>query len=522
MSRGWKVPGARRLKAIALAGVLALTGVLPASMTLARQAHAANDTLYIGWPLAPQTFDPPGAPDNPSIWVLVNIYDQLLRTANDGVTLQPDLATSWDVSKDGTIYTFHLRHGVTFHNGAPLTAADVKFTLDRARNPSEEWSFILGAIKHVDVVDTYTLKVTLLYPWAPFLSDVAFFGSGVYPEAYFKKVGAKYMAQHPIGTGPYMLEAYKNGSMTRLKKNPNYFLASRFPMQHVEFDVIPSDSTRLLEVESGQLDVDNVLAPNLVTAINTSQNAKAQVLPSTKITYLQPSHKVAPFGDVNVRQAINHAIDRAAIIKAVYKGYATPANSFMAKGAIDWDPNLKSPSFDLALARQYLAKSSVPHGFNMILDLGAGNLEQQQISVIFQAEMKQIGINVTIKTMDPTTLSNDNLNMKFSMINQYWTNDIPDPDELVAYAVDYSNASVRSYLTQYDNPTLVKLVHEGESTRDPAARKAIYYQIQQIFAQQVPFFYLTYTPFINGVNNHAHGFGQNPLGYFVLQGVTKS
>jgi len=115
---------------------------------------------------------------------------------------------------------------------------------------------------------------------------VAFFASTVYPEAYFKKVGAAYMAQHPIGTGPYMLEAYKNGAMTRLKKNPNYFLASRFPMQHVEFDVIPSDSTRLLEVQSGQLDVDDVLAPNLVSAITAGQTARAQILPSTKTIYL--------------------------------------------------------------------------------------------------------------------------------------------------------------------------------------------------------------------------------------------
>ncbi|MGH2410632.1 MAG: ABC transporter substrate-binding protein, partial [Chloroflexota bacterium] len=323
-------------------------------------------------------------------------------------------------------------------------------------------------------------------------------------------------------TGPYMLEAYQNGSMTRLKKNPRYFLASQFPMQHVEFDVIPSDSTRLLEVQSGQIDVDDVLAPNLVSAITANHGATAQILPSTKTIYLLPNHLVAPFADLNVRQAMNHAIDRAAIVKAVYKGYGTPANSFMARGVIDWNPHIAPPTYDLALARRYLAKSSAPHGFDMTLELGAGNVEQEQISVIFQAEMKRIGIKVTIKQMDPTTLTTNEQNMKFDLINEFWTNDIPDPDELVAYAVDYSNPSVRAYYTHYDNPTLVKLVHEGEATTDPAARKAIYYQIQQIFAQQVPFFYLAYTPFINGVNNHVHGFGENPLGYFVLRGVTKS
>jgi peptide/nickel transport system substrate-binding protein len=483
--------------------------------------RADNSTLTIAWPISPQTFDAVNAPDNPSIWVFVNIYDQLLRPGNDGTSLTPDLATSWDISKDGTVYTFHLRPNVLFHDGTKLTSADVKFCLDRATNPKWLWSYLYSAIKNITTPDPLTVRIQLKHTWAPFLSDVAFFGGAIYPAAYFKKVGVSGISNHPIGSGPYMLQSFQPGVSVTLVKNQKYFAASQYPMQRVVFQVIPNDTSRLVQVEGGQIDVDNVLAPNLVAQVNSSGKATTLVSPSTEITYMQPNHMVAPFGDVNVRQAINHAIERDQIIKTVYLGYARPANSFMARGAIDWDPNIPPPTHDLALAKQYMSKSSVPHGFTMNYEVGAGNIQSNQIAVLFQKEVAPLGITVNIKPVDPTTLANDNQAFKFDFINQYWTNDIPDPDELVSYSVDYTQA-VKSYYTQYNNPTLTKLSQLAEVTSDPAKRTQIYYQIQQIFSQQVPFFYIAYIPFLNAVNNHVHGFGENPLGYFILKGVTKS
>ena len=339
------------LRAALLAGALVLCGALPAEQGHAHQARAAG-TFTIGWPISPQGFDPPGAPDNPSIWVLVNIYDQLLRTGNDGTSLKPDLATSWDISKDGKTYTFHLRPNVTFHDGSKLTSGDVKFSLDRARDPKELWSYLLTEIDHITTPNANTVTVSLKFPWAPFLSDVAFFGTAIYPAAYFKKVGANGLSAHPIGSGPYELESFKSGQSTILKKNPNYWAAAGYPQQRIEFDVIPNDNTRLLQLESGQLDVDNVLAPNLVAPLKGNANASVRLDPSTITKYLQPNHLVKPFGDLKVRQALNHAIDRQALTRAIYYGYASPASSFMAKGVIDWNPTLQPPTYDLALAKR--------------------------------------------------------------------------------------------------------------------------------------------------------------------------
>jgi peptide/nickel transport system substrate-binding protein len=493
---------------------------LPADRGSPPRVLAADaSTLTIGWPQAVQNLDPPSENDNPSIWVSVNIYDSLLRPGNDGTSLHPDLATSWNISNDGTVYTFHLRPHVLFHNGSPLTAADVKFSLDRARKPQEVWSFLLTSIKRIDAPTPSTVRVTLKYPWAPFLSDVAFFATGIYPMAYFEKVGASYMAHHPIGTGPYALESFTNGTVVTLKKNTTYFAAGQFPMQQVEFETLPSDSSRLLQVEAGQLDVDNYLPYNLIGQVKGNTSAIAQISRSTEVHYLTPLDKGTPFADVKVRQALNYAVDRAALARTVYFGVAQPAGSFMPNGALDYDPAIPAPPHDLARAKRLLSQSSVPHGFHMTMEVRAGNVPDLQTAVIFQSEVAPLGIVVTIVQKDPTTVQNDQNASHFSFLPSLWTNDIPDPDELVSYATDYTVS--KAFDTEYDNPRLIALSKQAERTADPAQRRRLYYRIQQIVADQVPFLTLVDVPFVNAISTHIHGFFENPLGYFVLQGVTK-
>jgi peptide/nickel transport system substrate-binding protein len=398
---------------------------------------------------------------------------------------------------------------------------DVRFCLDRARNPKQSWSWTLAAIKKVEAPDPATVRVTLKHPWAPFLSDVSLFDTGIYPEAYFKKVGASYMTAHPIGTGPYMFDSWKRGQYLRLKKNPHYWMADKFPMQYVEYDLIPNDNTRLLKVEAGELDVDNVLPYNLIAQVKNNPSVKVVIDRSTQTNYLVPNHKVAPFGDVKVRQAITHAIDRAALVKAVLYGYGTPANSFMPRGAIDYDPNIPVPSYDPALARKLLSQSSVPHGFTMNFEVGSGDTVGNQTAVIFKSEVAPLGIKVNIKPMDLTTLFHNQEIGKYSFTNNLWTNDIPDPDELVAFSANYASGSW-NFFTWYHNPDVSRLSHEAEQTNDAATRKRLYYKIQEIWARDQWFFALYYPPFVNAVSSRVQGFHESPLGYFVLQGVHKT
>jgi peptide/nickel transport system substrate-binding protein len=509
---------------VILLSLLALGSILP----IADPAHgapgpsSASNTLTIGWSIETQTLDPAGNANNPDIWVMVNIYDQLLRVAPNGTSVVPDLATSWDVSKDGKIYTFHLRPNVMFQDGTKLSSEDVKFSLLRTANPSKAWSFLLTAIKTVTTPDPSTVVITLKHPWGPFLADMTLFADGVYPEAYFKKVGASYLSAHPIGSGPYMLDQWKKGQYVRLKKNPNYWDAAKFPMQYVEYDLIPNDNTKLLKLEAGQLDVDYQLPYNQIAGLKSNPAVQVQFNPSTRTQYLMFQTKVTPFGDVNVRQAISHAINRAAIVKAVTSGYGTPANSFMPKGSLDYDPNVPLPVYDVALAKKYLAASSVPNGFSMIMEVGSGDIIQSEVAQIVQQELAPLGIKVAIQQIDQTTLFTNQDNGKYHFLYSGWTNDIPDPDELVSYSFDYAHGGSFSFFTYYNNPQMAALSSQAEQSNDSATRKNLYFQIQQLWAKNVPFLALFYTPYINGVSSKVHGFSENPLGYFNLEGVTKS
>src|SRR5207248_5389672 len=155
----------RRVAASAVLSLLVLSATAHATpghvQAAVQHARTKANTLTIGWSVETKTLDPVNNPQNPDIWVTVNIYDQLIRVGNDGTSLVPDLATSWDMSKDGTVYTFHLRPGVVFHNGQKLTAQDVRFCLDRARNPKESWSWTLAAIKKVEAPDPATVRVAV-------------------------------------------------------------------------------------------------------------------------------------------------------------------------------------------------------------------------------------------------------------------------------------------------------------------------------------------------------------------------
>ncbi len=518
-----RIPYVRWLGAGILLATLALGGMAPKEMRVhaADAGPTASNTLNIGWAFEAKTVDPAGYTNNSEIWTLVNFFDQLLSIAPDGKTIRPDLATSWDVSKNGKVYTFHLRPNVLFHDGTTLTAADVKFSLDRARDPKQDWSWTLSAIKGITTPDPSTVVVSLTHPWAPLLSDLALFDTGIYPEAYFKKVGANVMASHPIGTGPYMLQEWKRGQYVLFKKNPNYFDAAKYPMQYIKYLTIPNDNTRFLQVETGALDVDNVLPYNLIAQGQSNTAVDVQINPSTETNYFVLNDSIKPFDDLKVRQALSHAIDRAAMVKAILYGHGTVANSFLPAGAIDYDASIPTPTYDLTLAKKLLSQSSVPHGFTMTMEVYSGNTIYNEEAQIFQSEVAPLGVKVNLVQVDPNTLNGLRNAGKHHAIQSLWTNDIPDPDEIVSFAVDPAIGG-HSFYTWYNNPQMASLSRQAEQTNDSATRQNLYYKIQELWAQDQPFFALYYNPFVNAVNKKVHGFSENPLGYFNLQGVTKS
>jgi peptide/nickel transport system substrate-binding protein len=459
------------------------------------------------------TFDPVATFYNADIWLLENVYEHLLRVAPNGTDLEPSLATSWDISDDGLTYTFHLRPGVTFHDGSPLKASDVKFSMERAKNdPNNIWTFTMVALDEVTTPDDATVVAKLNQPWAPFLADLAMFNCSVYPEAWVKE-NEQRLATEMNGTGPFTFVEFTKGEHVVLKKNPNYWDQGLPYLDEIEVVYVADDNARILQLQGGELDGMYNVPTNRVEELAGDDNLQVLQLPSSYSQYIVFQHKTEPLDDVNVRLALEYATDKQALIQVVLFGNGVEATTFMPRGALYWNDQLPGFPFDLDKAKEYLAKSKVPNGFTIEFQYLAGNAENEQLAAAIKDMWAKINVDVTIA---PTELSvfNDNFaNENFQAMTTYWTNDIIDPDELVAFAIEPSTAD--AFHTGWSNSEAVDLAAKGRAEQDPEKRKQMYFRIQELFNQDAVMGLLYHKPYINVLSKKVHGFQQPPTGQWV-------
>lgn len=206
--------------------------------------------------------DPVTNDGNVNIWLFMNIYDQLIRVAPDGISLEPGLAERWEMSDDGLTYTFYLRPNVLFSDGTPMTSDDVKWSWERAANdPEQRWTFTLTALKRdaegqvegISAPDDTTVLVELGQPWAPFLSDVAMFNMSVISRAFAEGNEGR-LTQESMGTGPFALGEWRKGESVRLVKNANYWEEDLPLLDEIMVMLVPDDNARILQLQGGELD----------------------------------------------------------------------------------------------------------------------------------------------------------------------------------------------------------------------------------------------------------------------------
>ena len=497
---------------IALAAVLLAGAGAPA----VGQAPQFGGELRLARDADSTTMDPVTTTQNLDLWVFINIYDTLVRTGDDGRSVVPGLAERWDISADGKTYTFHLRPNLKFSDGSPLTAADVAFALDRARTAKEAaWAWTLAAIQRVEAPTPRTVRVILKQRWAPLLADIALFDTGVYPRAYFQRVGPKGLAARPLGSGPFALAEWKRGDYILLKKNPHYFDAATVRLDAVRFLVVPDDNTRILKLLSGEVDAIGFVPFSRIRELQANPDVTMIIDPSTRTDYLMFNHSKRPFQDRKVRQAISYAINRQALVRNVLFGFGEPAASFMPLGAIMRDNTLQPYPYDPGRALRLLRESSVPNGFTTSLLISAGDVTWNQAATLIREQLRAIGITVHIQQIDPTQLIATQQKGDYEMTLQYWTNDIIDPDELVSFAID-STQGGDSFFTRYRNEQASRLAARGRTEPDPAKRAEIYRQIQRIWYEDQHMLALYHSPFRNATRKWVHDFHQNPFGYWSL------
>ena len=471
------------------------------------------NTLIIANAVKVDTLDPAQNSVNESIWLDQNIYSRLLQPNSTGTGLLPDLATSWDTSKNGLSYTFHLRPDAEFSNGMPVTAQDVVYSINRSRTLSGGWGFLLTAVKKVTAPDTHTVVVKLSQPHAPLLADLAMYAYSVVPESLVKAQGKAFW-QHPVGSGPFMVTSYNPDSEVDLARNPHFY-GSKPNISKVKILIVPNDNTRVLMLESKKVDVIENPPGNLVNQIDKTPGLSVQLYPSTRVDFIQLDQHFKPFKNLYVRQALNYAIDRNALVKLAYQGHAIPGASFMPYRMKFWNAGLKPYPYDPAKAKQLLAKGGYPHGFTTFLITVSGDVAGQAEAVVVKSELAAVGITVNIQSYELLTAYAKEDNGHSQMGERYWTNDIIDPDEVATFGAD-CHGGANAFNTYWCDTQAINLVNQGRAELNDAKRQQMYYQIQQIVYQQTPFVVTDYSPYRYGVGSWVKGFHVTPLGNYDL------
>ena len=508
---------------------LALALLVPALIGVARPAQASTaihrgGTLVFGIDQDIVSWDAANTNDNGSLWADMNVYDQLVRLRPDAKGLEPDLAQSWDVLNGGRVVVFHLRHNARFSDGTPVTAADVKFSYDRVRKPSMDNAYMLQAVQSDVVVDPYTFKVILKEPWAPFLNDITLWGTSIMSEKAVLREGANYKS-HPVGSGPFYVAQWLPGQYTLLKRNPYYWErdanGNQYPyLDAVKLVYLPNSNTRLVKLEGGELDATYDVPYNLLSAVGAMPGLTAQTTPQFGVDAIALSQRYAPLRDNRVRQAMAYAIDRNAIVRSVFFGHAQPALSPIDPGVDYWTPKY-GQHYDLAKAKALMAASSYPHGFKVTLLSVAGDSIGGAIAVILQNEYKQIGIQMAIQPLDPTTQFAKQQAEQFQMAYDAGTSDNLDPNENLSFSIA-SNGGADSGYTHWKDPQVDQLFHETQITVNVAARARLMDQLQRIVMERGPVLWITNPTNSFAFHNNVHNFFVQNTAHWPLWIVWKS
>jgi peptide/nickel transport system substrate-binding protein len=470
-----------------------LAAVLGLAVTLGGcRQHPARETLVVIIESSPANLDPRIGTDAQSERIGKLIFDPLVRR-DEHFRLQPALAERWEVL-DPRTYVFHLRSDVRFHDGRLLTARDVKWTLDSMRDGTvlTAKASTFQAVDRVEAPDERTVIIRLKEPNASLLWNVSDGAVGVVPYGSGQDV-----ARHPIGSGAFRFVGAVQDSEVVLARNDGYWGgAARVP--RVRFVVVPDTTTRALELRKGSADVaSNALSADLTEALRKEPGLDVQVAPGTIYAYLAFNLRDPLLRDARVRRALAHALDREAIIRYLWRGLATPADSVLPRQHWAYAPPAAKYPYDPEAARRILDQAGyrpdARTGVRFHLVMKTSTEETTRLmAAVFQQQLRAVGIALDIRTFEFATFYSDVVRGAFQMYSLRWIGGNEDPD---IFEHVFHSASVpprRANRSYYANPTVDALIEEGRRSVDPEQRRRVYGQIQQILAKDLPYIHLWY------------------------------
>ena len=503
----------KKLLTLCLALLLALS-MLPAAV-----AEDAPMVINIARPTDTVTMDPIFAGDNVDIWVMNLVFEGLVRTTADGKEIEPCLATGWEISDDGLNYTFHLREGVCFSDGTPVTAEDWEYSLERSLNDGA-WSSLISSIEDVAVVDENTLSIALKNPSGSLLSCLAGFFCVVVPKDYYSSADSDTLATTPVGTGPFYLESWVPENNMCFKKNPYYWDEGHPVADEINFIIVADDNTRAMQLQAGQIDIATGISAQMQTMLSGDPNINLVDFESTHVEYISMNYTSEKLNDVRVRQALTYATDRDAIITAVYDGMGTRCTSFVWPAAPHYNPDLPTYDYDLEKAKELLAEAGVTD-LSVDLIITAGSPSDLMMATILKSQWEQAGVTLNIQQLDASARREHRNNLTFEVLFNYFTSDISDTAEnMEMFCISENYDCWHLGWNGPEQERAEALVREAGATSDEAVRLKNYQEAQQIFADQALIIPVCCVPTTVAMRTNVEGFMQSPLGTYMFNELT--
>ncbi|WP_188964986.1 ABC transporter substrate-binding protein [Neoroseomonas lacus] len=488
----------RRSVLLSSIGVLAAPG-LAFAQPRAREVRVgmAQDAL---------TLDPANHRNRETETIIRNMMDGVL-TRDADMRIVPEIAESFR-QVDAKTWEFRVRQGIRFHSGDALTAADIKFTFDRLvkdgamGGQTSPRKGLLGPLEDTVMADDRTVRMVLSDPW-PILPAMLPFQE-VVNRRQVERVGQEGMQTRPDGCGPFKLAEWRRGEAVIMERFAEYYggsteipVAGPAQIDRAIFRVMPENSARIAALLAGEVDIISELPASAMRQVEASRNAQVMKVNGTRTFFVSLNNAKAPFNDVRVRRALNHALDKAAIISRILAGTATPLRGVMSPDAFAFNPDIPEYAHDLARARALLAEAGVAQGTEMVIDTTAA---LKEIAEAIAALLSRTGLRVRAQIWEGAVLGpmwqNAERRRERDMFLTSWGNGALDPSDIM---VPVLRTGGRGNSAGFSNAEVDRLLDAAETEADQGRRADMYKRAQAIVTEQAPWIFLWLPQDIYGV-----------------------
>ncbi len=517
----------RGLFSAASAGLLALGLGLPAT------AQTPPGVLVVGQIAEPKALDPAAVTAVNDFRILMNVFDGLVRYKSGTLEVEPALATGWEISEDGTEYTFALRDGVTFHDGSAFNADVVKFNFDRMLNEDHPFhdtgpfplSFFFSAVENVEVVDPLTVRFTLNAPYAPFLSNLAYPTGLIVSQAAVEQHGADF-GRNPSGTGPFHFVEWRSNEAVVVERNPDHWDGAP-ALDAVVFRPITDANTRTAEMLAGGIDLMVEVPPVALSQFQSDAYTVSEQA-GPHVWFLILNAKEGPFAEKAVRQAANYAVNKEALVNDVLEGTAEVAAG-PTPPAFAWAYNesLEPYPYDPEKARALLAEAGMenPAVTFFVTEGGSGMLDPIAMGTAIQADLQAVGFDVTIETYEWNTFLgevNPGLEGKADMAEMAWMTNDPDTLPFLALRTEAWPDKGGFNSGYYSNPKVDELLETARTATDQDERARLYKEMQEIVQEDAPWVFVANWKQNAVTSDKVENFQLEPSFFLLLKDVVKN